>query len=71
MRETDILMPHARVDSERHVRDEDVLNIVHDDTSASSRQVTAAAGFFHIAAWRTSRENQWCPFHFQGRYRIP
>jgi hypothetical protein len=37
-------MPHARVGRERHVRDEDVFNIVHDDTSAANRQVTAATG---------------------------
>jgi hypothetical protein len=71
MRETDILMPHARVGRERHVRDEDVLNIVHDDTSASNRQVTSAIGFSHSVAWRTPRDNQWCPFHVQGCYTIP
>jgi predicted nucleotidyltransferase len=59
---------HALADRGRHnVRDEeDVLNIVHNYPSTSTRHISSATGqLSQRAAWRTVSENKLCPFHVQ------
>jgi hypothetical protein len=68
MRETGIVMPRAPVGrGRRNVRDEeDVLAIVHDNTSTSTRQDSSVSGrLSQGAAWRTLHENQLHSFHVQ------
>jgi hypothetical protein len=61
-------MTHALAGRGRHnVRDdEDVLNIVHGNTSSSTRHISSATGrICQRAAWRTVPENKSYPFHLQ------
>jgi hypothetical protein len=69
LRETVTVRPHARAGSGRcSVRyEEDVLHIVKNNPSTSTRQISSPTGRLpQLAVWRTLRENQCYPFHVQS-----
>jgi hypothetical protein len=66
LRETGIFMTHALAGcGRRNVRDEDVLDIVHDNPTTSRHHISSATErLSQRAAWLTVRQNKLYPFPF-------